>query len=180
MRHVLANLFLYVLVALLALGSVVFARIREAQLLISDEPTVASRYDETLASAFDWRALGERKYAANCQRCHGAGGRGWDQYPGLVGMDAMLVAPGGRDYLIALHLWGLASDRWRAPMPPMSHMPDPDLAAAIGHALTHFGNRIPPGVPWISPAEIAAHRDRPLSPHEVGRLRPTPAREARR
>ena len=179
MRHILVNAFLYVLALLLVVGSLVFAWTRHAQLVISDERTASARFEAAPARAFEWRELGATAYAANCRRCHGARGQGWDQYPGLRALGALIDMPDGRDYLIALHLWGVDSDRWRAPMPPMGHMPDPELAAAINHTLTHFGNELPAGMTPIAPEELRRHREHPRSPAEVARMRPTRALVAR-
>jgi mono/diheme cytochrome c family protein len=170
MRHVLANLFTYVLAGLLVIGAIAFAWLRSQQILISDEATVP---------AVARRELGAHSYAGNCQPCHGAEGRGWDQYPGLAGFDQVVTRPDGRTYAIALHLWGSNSDHFRAPMPPMGHMQDVELAAVIEHVLTHFGNRLPADFPAITTDEIARHRGQRMRARDVARLRPDPQRTAR-
>ena len=172
MRHFITNVFTYVLAALLVLGSAVFAWIRSSQLVVSDEMSSLARFEGTPETPEAWRALGMSAYEANCRRCHGPEGQGWDQYPPLTGVDQLLAAPGGRDYLIALHLFGVASDRWRAPMPAMGHMHDIELAAVVHHVLTHFGNALPPGASPIASGEFAAARATPMTPHEVDALRP--------
>ena len=172
MRHLLANLFTYVLAGMLLIGSAVFAWIRSSQLVLSDEASVLARFAGTEESAAAWRALGARSYEANCRRCHGAQGRGWDQYPPVTGVARAAAHPDGRAYLIDLHLFGVASDRWRAPMPPMGHLQDVELAAVLQHLLTHFGNELAPDVRPISVGEIAARRAAgPRSPHDVNALR---------
>lgn len=171
MRHVISNIFIIALTSLLLLGALAFMQIRSAQIVVSDEATVYAIY-ERQPSEHELQQLRENSYDANCRNCHGARGRGWDQYPSLTGISDLATAPGGRDYLIALHLFGLDSPRWRAPMPPMQHMRDAPLAAAINHVLESFGNeRIP--VEPISPAEIAARRASPMRPAEIARRRPT-------
>lgn len=172
MRHVIANLFTYVLAGLLLIGSAVFAWIRSSQLVISDEASALARFEATPEAAEAWRALGERSYEANCRRCHGADGQGWDQYPPLTDVGRIAAAPGGRDYLIALHLFGVASDRWRAPMPAMGHMHDIELAAVVDHVLTRFGDAPPIGAAPISSRELAARRATPMSPYQVSARRP--------
>jgi len=172
MRHVLANVFTYTLALLLVLGSLAFAWIRSAQLVVSDEETVLGCFEGEPEPAAAWEALGRRSYEANCRRCHGAEGQGWDQYPPLVGLGPVLATPTGREYLIALHLWGLASDRWRAPMPAMGHLRDVEVAAVINHVLRSFGNAPPDGAAPIEAGEVEATRSRRMSAHAVDRLRP--------
>jgi mono/diheme cytochrome c family protein len=178
MRHVLANLFTYVLAGLLVIGAIVFAWLRSSQILISNEATVLARF-ESAEPAVERRELGARSYAGNCQPCHGAEGRGWDQYPGLTRFGEIVTRPDGRSYAIALHLWGSNGDHFRAPMPPMGHMQDVELAAVIEHVLTHFGNRLPPDFPPITTDEIARHRAQPMHARDVARMRPSPERTAR-
>jgi mono/diheme cytochrome c family protein len=173
MRHFLANVFTYALASLLLIGSAVFAKIRSSQLVISDEASVLASFEDVPASEAAWRELGARTYEANCRHCHGREGRGWDQYPPVVGIDRLVATPRGRAYLIDLHLFGVASPRWRAPMPPMGHLPDVALAAVLDHVLTSFGNAMPAGAPPIAIDEIAARRAAgQRSPHVVDALRP--------
>jgi mono/diheme cytochrome c family protein len=169
MRHLLANIFIYTLAGLLLLGSAVFAWIRSEQLMVTREQVDAERFVVTPRPARELLALGEAVYEANCRHCHGAEGRGWDQYPPVTDMHALVAAPGGREYYVALHLFGLTSPRWRAPMPPMGHIPDVELAAVLDYVLARYGEPVSPG---FSADEIAAARDRPLSARAIGRLRP--------
>lgn len=171
MRRRAANIFTYVLTGLLLLGSVVFALLRSHQIVISNEGTVLARF-EAPEGEHAWRALGARAYDANCQHCHGASGEGWDQYPGVTSSAVFAAAPGGREYMIALHLFGADSDQWRAPMPPMGHMHDVQLAAVVDYTLTQFGNQ-PLGFAPITPTEISAMRTRHLTAADVARLRPS-------
>lgn len=170
MRHLVANVATYVIAALLVLGSVVWAWARSSQLLLSTEATTLARYEPAPDAA--WRALGADSYTRNCAACHGADGQGWDQYPPLVGIGALYAQPGGREYLIDLHLHGLASDRWRAPMPRMPHLADVELAAVINHVLTSYGNAPLLGdAPLVSPEDVAARRGRDLDPADVNAQR---------
>jgi mono/diheme cytochrome c family protein len=174
MRHFLANVVTYTIAFLLIAGAGLFAWMRSAQVVISNERTVLARHEPEPVRAFDWRALGERSYVSNCLSCHRRNGQGWDQYPGLGHTPRLFGAPGGREYVIDLHLYGLTSPRWRAPMPPMGHIQDVELAAVMNHVLTHFGDRRAP-VPETSlytPADVAARRGLELSPAEVNRRRP--------
>jgi hypothetical protein len=88
------------------------------------------------------------------------------------------MAPGGREYLIDVHLYGLTSDRWRAPMPPMGHIQDIELAAVINHVLTNFGNPeyLSSDVQFYLPDEISARRELGLSPWDVNERRPARGR----
>lgn len=172
MRHLLANLATYSIALLLLAGAGLFAWVRSSQVAITDERTLFSRYDPTGAREFRWQELGEQAYRANCMNCHGAGGQGWDQYPPLTDVPALLAAPGGREYLVDLHLYGLTSHRWRAPMPPMGHMQDVQLAAALNYVVTRFGAGAAVAPELFTPEEIARRRGLRRAPSEVERDRP--------
>lgn len=173
MRHLIANIFTYAIALGLIGGAALFAWMRSAQLEIANEETVVARYDVEGAEPFPWPELGQRAYVSNCANCHGEDGEGWDQYPGL-GHTAQLYAQAGSGYLIDVHLYGLTSDRYGAPMPPMGHMQDVELAAAINHVLSSFGNeRAPSGdVRHLRPRDIEARRGRGLRPADVNAGRP--------
>lgn len=171
MRHVVGNVATYMIGGLLLSGSVLYAYVRSRQVVISNERTVLAGLGPAPAHGFEWEALGQRSYVRNCQNCHGGEGQGWDQYPGLTRSAELHAAPGGREYFLALHLYGLTSPRWRAPMPPMGHLPDVELAAVMNHVLTRFGNRASEEQLYV-PADVAAARGRGLSPWDVERLRP--------
>lgn len=172
MRHLVANIATYTIAALLILGSALFAWMRSSQLVLSDEYATLARYEPTPEHDFEWREVGEHAYASNCRNCHGREGLGWDQYPGLTDTARLFAAPGGREYLVELHLHGLTSPRWGAPMPSMGHLQDVELAAVLNHVLTHFGNTPPTGARLYVPADIAALRGPKRSPWEVNALRP--------
>ncbi|HEV7299076.1 MAG TPA: cytochrome c [Tepidisphaeraceae bacterium] len=173
MRHLIAHIALITLAVLLIAFSAFFAWARSRQVILSDEPTSFSRF-EPRDTTFDWRAVGRQSYYVNCLNCHGTNGQGWDQYPGLGHAADLLAAPGGRDYLIDVHLYGLTSPRWRAPMPPMGHLADANMAAVLNHMLTNFGNesRLPDGAALYTPDDIAARRGQDLSPSDVNARRP--------
>lgn len=172
MRHLVANVVTYVIAGLLALGSVAWAWARSSQLLLSDEATVLAGYADSAAPDSARRTLGAASYDRNCASCHGDDGQGWDQYPPVAGVGALYARPGGRDYLIDLHLHGLASDRWRAPMPRMPHLADVELAAVVNHVLTHYGNAPLVGdAALVTPADVAARRGRALRPRDVDAAR---------
>lgn len=171
MRHHVGSIATYMIGGLLLSGSALYAYVRSKQVVISDERTVLARLEPAPAHDFEWEALGQRAYVSNCQNCHGREGEGWDQYPGLGRSAELAAAPGGREYFLALHLYGLTSPRWRAPMPPMGHIQDVELAAVMNHVLTHFGNRASAAQLYL-PADVAAARGQRLSPWDVERLRP--------
>lgn len=174
MRHVLANLATYLIAAMLLLGVVAFAWARSAQLEISDEKTIWAQYDSEAENAFPWFKAGAASYLSNCANCHGRDGRGWDQYPALEHTSRLFQAPQGRDYVVDVHLYGLTSSRWRAPMPPMGHMQDPELAAVMNYVLLSFGNEehLSNAVRFVRPQDIRARRGAKLRPHEVNERRP--------
>ena len=174
MRHLVANVALYVIAAFLVVGATLFAWMRSSQLVLTDEPTMLAHHAPAEAREFEWRELGRRTYEANCANCHGDAGEGWDQYPPLAGTGALLAAPGGRDYLVDLHLHGLASPRWRAPMPAMDHLPDVALAAVLNHMLTELADapRAAPAARLYLPADVEARRGRRLTPQAVNARRP--------
>jgi mono/diheme cytochrome c family protein len=169
MRHILANIVTYAIAALLFVGAALFAWTRSAQVAVTTEAAMLAGY-EPADSAFRWGELGRAGYVRNCRNCHGADGEGWDQYPGLGGAGATAAGVGGREYLVDVHLYGLASDRWGAPMPPMGHIRDVELAAILNYILTAFGDA--ETAPLFVPADIADRRRLRLSPGDVDRRRP--------
>ena len=173
MRHFIANVATYTIAVLLIAGAALFAWMRSAQLVVVNEAAVLAAADPDAAHAFDREALGRASYERNCLMCHGRDGRGWDQYPGLGGTARIFNAPGGRDYLVDVHLYGLTSRRWRAPMPPMGHIRDPELAAVLNHILTDYGNeRHELQYALYEPADIAERRDAGDTPWTVNERRP--------
>lgn len=175
MRHLIANFAVYVLLALLVGGSAVFAWIRSSQFVLTREQTQMQRYGDAEAREFDWQRLGPQGYIRNCLNCHDRDGSGWDQYPGLAHTGALFRAPGGREYLIDVHLYGLSSGRWRAPMPPMGHMTDIELAAVMNYMLTEFATDpvIDPSAPGLyTPEEVQSRRNQRLRPGGVNQSRP--------
>jgi mono/diheme cytochrome c family protein len=174
MRHFLVNLATYTIAALIVLGAVAFAWVRSSQLVVSDEATVVARHAPVDAHGLEWEALGASSYQRNCAACHARDGRGWDQYPGVGHTGRLFAAPGGREYVVDLHLYGLASPRWRVPMPRMGHIPDVELAALLNYVLNNFGNErdLPPDARLYLPADIAERRGQGLRPRDVDPARP--------
>jgi mono/diheme cytochrome c family protein len=170
MRHFLANIVTYAIAAALFAGAAAFAWMRTAQLALTNERTVIARFEPAPAGEFRWAELGEISYQRNCSNCHGSDGTGWDQYPPLQPAAALFAMPGGREYLMDVHLYGLTSDRWGAPMPPMGHILDVELAAVMNWILATFGD-VDESRLYV-PRDVAGRRAVPLSPREVNRRRP--------
>ncbi len=174
MRHLLANIVTYTIAVLLIAGAALFAWMRASQIELSDESTRLASFEPAPGHEFRWVELGLRSYERNCATCHGDTGQGWDQYPGLDHTARLFGLPGGREYLVELHIYGLTSGRWRAPMPPMGHIQDVELAAVINYVLTNFDNprALPAGAALYTPADVAARRGQRLSPRDVNERRP--------
>jgi mono/diheme cytochrome c family protein len=175
MRHLIANIATYTIATMLLVGAALFGWMRAAQVTLSDEETIVAHYAPVAGHEFEWQELGASSYLRNCSNCHGRDGEGWDQYPPLARAAGLLTAEGGREHLVDLHLYGLTSRRWRAPMPPMGHIPDVELAAVINHVITSFG--VSAGgaseLTLYLPSDIAARRGLGLTPWEVEKLRPS-------
>jgi mono/diheme cytochrome c family protein len=170
MRHFLANIMTYAIAAALVLGAAAFAWMRTAQLALVTETDVIARYAPAPAGEFRWHELGRISYERNCANCHGTAGQGWDEYPALEPAAALLAMPGGREYLMDLHLYGLTSDRWGAPMPRMPHLHDVELAALLNYIVTEFGAAHDERL--YVPQDVAERRGLRLSPRDVNRSRP--------
>ncbi len=173
MRHLLAHIAVYLIVLFLLGAATLFAWVRSEQWILATEPEVLEQFAPQAVAVFAWEDLGEDSYRRNCANCHGLEGTGWDQYPGLDHAAMLFMVPDGRDYLIDVHLYGLTSRRWRAPMPPMGHLHDIELAAVINHVLIHFGNEQLLGdeVDLYDPRDIAQRRGLNLSPRDINTRR---------
>lgn len=172
MRHFLANVAIYGIALLLLVGAALFAWARSSQLTVTDESAVLAAFAPAEDSTFHWRELGADSYARNCRTCHLRDGSGWDQYPPLAHTPTVAATPAGRAYVVDVHLYGLASDRWRAPMPPMGHLHDVEMAAVLNHVLTALSATPVADDRLYRPEDIAARRGQALSPHEVNARRP--------
>jgi mono/diheme cytochrome c family protein len=173
MRHFLANVATYTIAVLLLAGAGTFAWVRSAKLVITTEDAVLAAYVPDEGAPFEWESLGARSYVRNCLNCHGAQGGGWDQYPGLENTGRMAGEPGGLVYLVDLHIYGADSPRWRAPMPPMGHLHDVEMAAVINYVLTRFGGvDAAAGGTLLTPMDVATRRGQRLSPRAVEERRP--------
>lgn len=174
MRHVLANLAVYILATLLVVLAGLFAWARSAQLVLTDERAVEPVvFEGQVVRGEDAVAFGERVYVANCQICHGADGQGLDVYPPLVGQEAVYRAEGGPEYLVRLTLYGLYTGMHSAPMPPMPNLSDAQVAAVYAFALERFA-REPLGGdgPPLTPSDVARERGQRWRERDVAPMRP--------
>ncbi|MEO9169545.1 MAG: cytochrome c [Candidatus Baltobacteraceae bacterium] len=109
-------------------------------------------------AGFDYAALGERVYAQSCQSCHGASGAGVPgAFPALAG-DAIVNGPGDAQISIVLHGLSnkaIAGTKYSTQMPSFaSQLNDDEIAAAIDHERTSWGNH----GPLITPEEVKRRR----------------------
>ena len=186
MRHLLANLVTYLLVAGLVLSAALFAWARSEQLVIvraaDIEPAeIIETVEITSPAAFTWRDFGEEVYRANCQNCHTVDGSGRSMYPPAQNLAVHLDADGGRGYLLDVTLYGLYTGTYGAPMPPMPELSDAEVAAVTNYILTQFAAE--DGAPDASrlylPQEVAERRGQGLSERDVAESRPSvPSAEA--
>jgi cytochrome c oxidase subunit 2 len=92
---------------------------------------------------------GEKVYAANCQACHQANGKGAGPIKPLDGSPVVLDANKGRE--ITTVLQGAASGA----MPSWKQLSDTELAAVITFTKNHWGNKTGQ---LVQPSEVAAAR----------------------
>jgi mono/diheme cytochrome c family protein len=118
-------------------------------------------------------ALGARGYGV-CLPCHGENGMGVpNAYPGLVGTPWVTGDP---EVLIKLTLHGLQGPiqvngkRWNALMMPLANLPDAEIAEALTHTRTSWGNAASPITAEQVAAVRAAHagRTKPWTAAELG------------
>jgi mono/diheme cytochrome c family protein len=130
---------------------------------------------------FKWQELGARVFDASCAVCHQQNGQGIaGAFPPLAGHVAETFAQrNGRDYLVRLVLFGLEGaivvkgNTFDSAMPPWAQLGDNEIAAALDHILTAWGNDklLPRDFAPILPADVAAARVQRLTAAEVHALR---------
>ncbi|MBC6992834.1 cytochrome c [Neolewinella lacunae] len=176
MRHLLANLFTFALIATLVVGAVLVAWARSEQLVLSQRSAVEPRVfaGDGPPEVDDWFAFGRRTYRANCQNCHTVDGSGRGMYPPIQGLTPLLDAPGGRDYLVHTLIYGVYSGAYGAPMPPMPELSDTEIAAVLNYVLVQFAapDQAPGSDGWYRPQEVAALRGRDYDEWAIGAGRP--------
>lgn len=126
------------------------------------------------------RALGEQVYAQNCSACHQVTGQGIPgAFPPLAGhAPELYLVDGGRTLLIDILLYGLqgpitvSGQGYNGLMPAWPQLSDEQVAAVVNHILTAWGNDAAiDDFDAIRAAEVAAERDKGLSPGAVHELR---------
>ena len=176
MRHILANIFTYALIALLVLGCAGWAWVRSEQLVVAHERDLEPREPREITSLadFDWKDFGQHTYKVACQNCHTIDGSGRGMYPPVQNMAAHLAVQGGREYLLNLTLYGLYTGTYQAPMPSMPTLSDAEIAAATNYILTQFAAENNPADPTelYLPSEVARLRGQSLSERDVANSRP--------
>ncbi len=130
---------------------------------------------------FKWRDLGARVFDASCSVCHQQNGLGIaGAFPPLAGHVAESFAQrNGREYLVRLVLFGLEGviivngNTFEGAMPPWAQLGDSEIAAALDHVLTAWGNDklLPRDFTPILPSDVAAARGQRLTAGEVHALR---------
>jgi mono/diheme cytochrome c family protein len=133
------------------------------------------------APEFKWQELGARVFEQSCGLCHQPTGLGVPgAFPPLAGHVAESFAqPNGHAYLVRVVLYGLSGtitvkgQTFTSAMPPWAQLKDDEIAAALDHALTAWGNDklLPPDFAPIPPADVAAARAQQMTPAEVLALR---------
>lgn len=135
----------------------------------------------TLSYEWDWQSQGESAYNSHCSSCHQANGEGiTGAFPALKDhIPHIYNAVGGRDYLVNLVLWGVQGaiqvhgTGYNSVMTGIGYISDEELAAALNHELTSWGNDalIEGDFAPIVPEEIAAARANQKSMAEVYEMR---------
>jgi mono/diheme cytochrome c family protein len=130
---------------------------------------------------FKWQELGARVFDANCGICHQQSGQGVaGAFPPLAGHVAESFAQrNGREYLVRLVLFGLEGaivvngNTFDSAMPPWAQLSDDEIAAALDHVLSAWGNDklLPRDFAPILPSDVAAARGQRLTSGEVLALR---------
>ncbi|HEY6258282.1 MAG TPA: c-type cytochrome [Xanthobacteraceae bacterium] len=132
------------------------------------------------AGDFQWKALGERTYDANCSGCHQRSGSGIaGGFPPLAGHAPEVFAQKGRAYMVRVILFGLtgaievAGTKYNGNMPSWDQLKDEEIAAVIDHVLTAWDNdqHLPKDFRPVVPSEIAAARADKLTGAQVYALR---------
>ena len=130
---------------------------------------------------FKWQELGARVFDQSCGVCHRPNGLGVPgAFPPLAGHVAESFAQrNGREYLVRLVLFGLEGaivvkgNTFDSAMPPWAQLGDDEIAAALDHVLTAWGNDklLPRDFVPLLPADVAAARAQRLTAAQVLALR---------
>ena len=152
-----------------------------AGLLLSVMISLQTQSQTPAQAEFKWQELGVRVFEANCSVCHQQNGLGVaGAFPPLAGhVGESLAQQSGREYLIRLVLFGLEGtivvkgSTFEGVMPPWTQLNDSEIAAALDHVLTAWGNDklLPAGFTPILPSDVAAARDQRMTAADVLALR---------
>jgi mono/diheme cytochrome c family protein len=110
-----------------------------------------------------------------CQGCHMPTGAGMPGvFPPLAGhVPEILAAPGGREVLIQILLYGLQGPitvkgaRYSGVMPGYAHLRDEDVVALLNHISTQWGNTFPASQRAFTVQEVRAQRATRLTAAQV-------------
>ena len=144
------------------------------------EDASESEANEAVAANFDWQAIGEKTYNANCVACHQGNGQGIPgAFPPLANhIPNLYNAQGGKDYIINVVLYGLMGEievdgtTYNGVMTPWGQLSDEQIAATLNHELNSWGNdAMLEDFSPILPDDVAALRGQDLSSSDVLELR---------
>lgn len=126
-------------------------------------------------------SAGGALYQANCLACHQVTGDGITAaFPPLrEHVPSLLQAEGGREYLLAVILFGLTGEitvtgrTYSGLMPSWSHLSDGQLADVVNYVATAWGNGelLPRDYPAVTADDVAHARMGALDPGRVHELR---------
>jgi mono/diheme cytochrome c family protein len=152
-----------------------------AAVFLSAAPTDRAASQAPPPAEFKWQELGARVFGASCSVCHQENGQGIPgAFPPLAGHVAGLFAQrNGRDYLVRVVLFGLEGPisvngaTYASAMPPWPQLGDDEIAAALDHVLSAWGNDklLPRDFTPILPADVAAARGQRMTAADVHALR---------
>lgn len=130
---------------------------------------------------FEWQELGQSVFNNNCSACHGAQGAGIPgAFPPLAGhVPDLLDTPDGKVLVANILLYGLVGQievngvSYTSAMPAWAHLSDEEIAAALNHVATSWGNvdALSADTVLFAPADIAAQRGKGLNGIDVHAVR---------
>ncbi|MBW7916219.1 MAG: cytochrome c [Trueperaceae bacterium] len=137
--------------------------------------TAETETPQTETAAVSWDPEhGTAVFNANCAACHQMNGQGIPAaFPPLAGHAAEVYAlDGGRKYLLDTVIFGLQGQitvnggTFNGVMPAWGHLADGDIADALNHALTAWGDAPAGFTPYVA-ADVEARRGDGLSAADV-------------
>lgn len=141
------------------------------------EETAADSEPVTVTALVWDREAGESVYSRNCVACHQASGQGIPgAFPPLADHANHIYEDGGREFLLDVVLFGMQGAiqvngmNYNGLMQSWAHFSDADVANVLNYVLTAWNDDPANFVPY-QPSDVAAQRDRGLSPTDVHALR---------